>query len=252
MRSQVTVHEISGLGVVHETSGWRKEATLNPCRKLLFIVLLMLFSWTTWSLTGCSYFQSQRVESAEELASKGMEYFDDEDYDDALKTFTILKEHYPYSRYAILAELKVADAHFHRQEYPEAIAAYEYFARLHPKNEAVPYVFFQIGTSHYEQLCSSDRDQTETHKAILAFDRLLKAHPGSAYTEKAKERITTCRELLAEHELYVGRFYYKSKHYKAALGRFQGVLDHFHDTLTTEKLQQVEKMIFACEERIIE
>jgi outer membrane protein assembly factor BamD len=221
-------------------------------QKLFFFALLMVFAWITWSLTGCAYFQSQRVESAEELASKGMEYFEDEDYEDALQTFTALKERYPYSRYAILAELKVADAHFHRQEYPEAVAAYEDFARLHPKNEAVPYVFFQIGACHYEQLLSKDRDQTATHRAILAFDRLLKAHPNSAYTDKAKEHITTCRELLAEHEMYVGRFYYKSKHFKAALGRFQRVLANFRDTLTTEELQQVEKMILACEERIIE
>jgi outer membrane protein assembly factor BamD len=218
-------------------------------QKLSLLALLMFF-WVIGASGGCSWFRSQKVESAEELASKGMEDFQDEDYDDALETFTTLKERYPYSRYAILAELKVADAHFHRQEYPEAITAYEDFARLHPKNEVIPYVLYQIGACHFQQLASLDRDQSATRQAILAFDRLIKAHPNSAYATRAKESIKICRHLLAEHEMYVGRFYYKSKHYKAALGRFQIVLAYYRDTLTSEEQQEVDGFIVGCKENL--
>ena len=215
-----------------------------------FITVVVLFIWLTAGVTGCAWFTSQRIESAEELAAKGMEYFDDKDYGDALKTFTTLKERYPYSRYAILAELKVADAHFYRSEYPEAISAYENFARLHPKNQVIPYVFYQIGVCYYRQLLSLDRDQTVTHQAILAFERLIKEHPNSIYTPKVKERILTCRKLLAEHEVYVGRFYYKSKHYQAALGRFESALADYPDALPAEKQEEVERLILVCKDKL--
>ncbi len=62
----------------------------------------------------------------------------------------------------------------------------------------------------------------------------------------------TCRSLLAKHELYVGRFYYKSKHYGAALARFEGVLVGYNDVLTLDTKREVEKLILACKEKLAE
>ena len=215
------------------------------------IALALIFIWLLVGTAGCAWFTgSKQVESAEKLAENGMESFDQEDYKDALKAFNTLKERYPYSRYAILAELKVADAHFYRKEYPEAIDAYQDFVQLHPKNEAIPYVKYQIGLCYYAQLLSKDRDQTPTHLAILSFERLLKEHSDSAYASEATKKIADCRKLLAEHELYVGRFYYKSKYYGAALGRFEGVLTGYMDVLPSNTQREVERLIIACKAKL--
>lgn len=213
-----------------------------------FHVWLVL--WIGALLAGCAWFQQERVRSPEELASQGMEQFDGKDYGDAVKTFALLKERYPYSRYAILAELKLADAYFNDGRYPEAISAYEEFVRLHPKNEASPYVLYQIGESHYHQLLTIDRDQTSTRQAILAFERLLKSHPGSPYEQNAVQKVRFCRQHLADHEVYVGRFYYKSKHYQAALARFQGVLNGYEDVLEPKGREEIEALALACKEKL--
>jgi outer membrane protein assembly factor BamD len=216
-----------------------------------FVLFLLLF---IGGLTGCAgcLFGDKRTETAEELAEKGMEYFDDEDYHDALKAFTTLKERYPYSRYAILAELKVADAHFHRREYAEAIAAYAEFLQLHPKNDAIPYVMYQIGECYYKQLLSEDRDQTPTRSAIAAFQRLVKEHPKSTYANAAQERIQDCRKLLLRHELYVAKFYFKSKHYEAALSRFEALLASYKDVLPLNERREVLNFVLACKEKLSE
>ena len=223
-------------------------------QKLPLTALVLFFLLFSGGLTGCSgcFFWEEKPDTAEELAEKGMEYFDDEDYYDALKTFTTLKERYPYSRYAILAELKVADAHFHRKEYAEAIAAYGEFLQLHPKNDAIPYVMFQIGECYYKQLLSEDRDQTPTRQAVSAFQRLLQEHPNSTYADTAKERIQECRKLLAEHEFYVGKFYFKSKLYEAALGRFEGLMQRYIDVLPISKRREALNYITACKEKLSE
>jgi outer membrane protein assembly factor BamD len=219
--------------------------------KTALITVALIFLLLLGGLAGCACLTgSKQVESAEELAEKGMESFEDEDYSDALKAFNTLKERYPYSRYAILAELKVADAHFHRKEYPEAIDAYEDFVQLHPKNEAIPYVKYQIGICYYEQKLSKDRDQTPTRLAILSFERLLKEHADSAYAREATKKINDCRKLLAEHELYVGRFYYKAKHYRAALGRFEGILTDYMDVLPSNTQRELDSLITACREKL--
>ncbi|HYA03144.1 MAG TPA: outer membrane protein assembly factor BamD [Syntrophobacteria bacterium] len=209
-----------------------------------------LILWVTTFLGGCGWFQHERVKSPEELASQGMEEFEAKDYRDAIKTFSALKERYPYSRYAILAELKLADAYFHDERYPEAISAYEDFARLHPKNEAIPYVLHQVGDCHYHQLLTIDRDQTATRQAILAFERLLKSQPNCPFEEDARKKIRSCRQRLAEHEVYVARFYYKSKHYRAALVRFEKLLNGYEDVLEPGGRQEIEALVVACREQL--
>ena len=46
---------------------------------------------------------------------------------------------------------------------------------------------------------------------------------------KAEEHIMVCNRNLAEHDFYVGMFYYKSKHYRAALERFKSVVTNYPD-----------------------
>jgi outer membrane protein assembly factor BamD len=82
--------------------------------------------------------------SAQELAWDGMDAYENGNYGKAIDKFQRLKDYYPFSKYAILAELKIADAHYQREEYEEAIFAYENFENLHPRNEATPYVIYQI------------------------------------------------------------------------------------------------------------
>ena len=238
-------------GAVDQLIHQARKVGRNRTFRLIALVLILL--WLLGGLTGCTcLFGSKKDQSAEELAEKGMEAFEDEDYHDALEAFNTLKERYPYSRYAILAELKVADAHFHREEYPEAISAYEDFVQLHPKNEAIPYVLYQIGACYFEQTLSKDRDQSPTRLAILSFERLLKEYPDSAYASDARKKIVDCRKLLAEHELYIGRFYYKSKHYGAALTRFEGILTGYIDVIPSETQRELDKLIMACKEKLLE
>jgi lipopolysaccharide transport protein LptA len=81
--------------------------------------------------------------------------------------------------------------------------------------------------SYFKQMLSLDRDQTATKKALSNFEYLIANFPPSLFTEKAKEKIEICRKQLADHEFYVGNFYYKHNNYGAASHRFQESLEDF-------------------------
>ncbi len=182
------------------------------------------------SLSGCAWFESdEEIKSAEVLVQEGIKQFDRGDYKDALKSFEQLKDWYPFSKYVILAELKIGDAYYHQEEYNDAIFAYEEFAELHPGNEAVPYVIYQIGRCYFDQMDTVDRDQSTTRKALDTFRQLQKQHPGSIYAERSVDHIHKCLKNLAGNEFYIGLFYYKSKRYAAALHRFQAVVSRYPD-----------------------
>ena len=180
--------------------------------------------------SGCAWFGKDGQEKrADELIQEGVEAYDKGNYKQAIEAFGQLKDWYPFSNYAILAELKIADAHYHLQEYPEAVAAYEEFERLHPRNEATPYVVFQIGMCYFEQIDSIDRDQTPARKALETFRRLIGQFPNDPYALKAQNNIHHCFKSMAGNEFYVGRYYFRHGVYAAALERFLAVINEYPD-----------------------
>jgi outer membrane protein assembly factor BamD len=180
-------------------------------------------------LTGCALFGKEVEKPAAELIQEGMEAFDKGNFSDAIKDFEQLKDWYPFSKYATVAELKIADAHYYLDHYAEAVTAYEEFEQLHPRNEAIPYVIYQIGRCYYDQIDTIDRDQTSARKALETFRRLIRQFPEDPYAIKAHTHITICLQSLAGHEIYVGKFYLRSKHYRAALERFKAVISEYPD-----------------------
>jgi len=177
---------------------------------------------------GCSWFGPKEEEkTAAQLAEAAREEFGDKDYKSAREIYTKLMDWYPFSTFAKEAELKIADAHYRLEEYEQAIEAYEKYQRLHPSDEKIPYVIYRIGRCHFDRMKSFDRDQTFTEKALQVFRRLEKRFPDSQYAEKTEKHIQRCLKTLAKHEFYVGEFYFKQKHYRAALKRFSNVINNY-------------------------
>ena len=194
-------------------------------KKILLWVLILAI------LPGCALFKESKIEpSAAQLAKKGIEAYNAEKYITALKNFEKLKEMYPFSKYAILAELKLADSYYYLKKYDDAIFAYEEFIGLHPKNEAVPYVLYQIGISYFNKTDTPDREQVSAYKALENFKYLALNYPENKYAEKAKKYIDECLQRICEHEFLIGKFYFKTKHYKAAISRFKGIIEKYPDT----------------------
>ena len=201
----------------------RNGVPLIMKRLLLACVSVLLI------VSGCAWFESKEEKPAQELVQDGVDYFEDGKYKKAIESFEKLRDWYPFSRYAILAELKIADAYFNLESYADAIFAYEEFEQLHPRNEAVPYVIFRIGRSYFNQIDTIDRDQSNAAKALETYQRLVQQYPDDAYAGMARSDMVACYQSLSGHEFYVGLFYYKNKNYKAAKGRFTAVVEKYPD-----------------------
>lgn len=183
-------------------------------------------------LSGCGTVKGWFVKKKPErppdiMAEEGIKQLKKKKYEDAIETFEKLKDRYPYSDQAMLAQIKVADAYFYKKKYDEALQAYKEFEKLHPTNKAVPYCIYRQGLCYYRQRSTIDRDQTFTTKALAEFKRLKQKYPESEYTPKGEANIAKCRQDLAEHEFYVGEFYFRTKRYPAALERFQTLAQEY-------------------------
>lgn len=195
-------------------------------KKLLFAICCAAL---VIGFAGCAKKVDERT--APQLAEEGSRHFEAERYAKAIEAYKRLKDWYPYSPLAREAQLRIADSHYHLGEYEEAIFGYEQYDHLYPSDPEIPYVIYQIGLSHYERIRTIDRTQVPARNALETFERLRSRFPASEYAEKAEPMIEECLENLAQHEFYVGRFYFRSGHYKAAINRFEKVTTQYPDHL---------------------
>ncbi|MEW5734893.1 MAG: outer membrane protein assembly factor BamD [Thermodesulfobacteriota bacterium] len=193
-------------------------------------------------VSACASKNKGNEKPAEVLAQEGMAAYDKGDYTVAIQAFETLRDWYPFSKFIPLAELKIADSHFAKEEYDEAIVGYEQFEKMHPSNEAVPYVIHQIGMAYFKQRRSPDRDQSPSENALAAFSRLRSQFPDSPYSAQCADEMRECLRLMAEHDLLIGEFYYRQDKYEAALARFEKVVEKYEDTgVHKQALDYIEK-----------
>jgi outer membrane protein assembly factor BamD len=192
------------------------------------VTALFLFS-------GCGLLESFFYEDEEEeqgsgdIMSGAMEDLEKGRYEAATEAFQNIKDRYPYSKYAIMAELKMADTLYLRSEFNEAYEAYDEFEKLHPKHAEIPYVIYQKAMCHYRQITTIDRDQSYTLSAKQEFERLIRKFPRDDYANRARKNLRKCLIFLAEYELYVGHYYYRMGKYATAMTRYTRIIELYPD-----------------------
>jgi outer membrane protein assembly factor BamD len=178
--------------------------------------------------------------SARENYEKGMQALEDDEWLDAAKFFAFVKARFPYSKFAVLADLRLADAQFGAGGYVEAIDAYKQFIKFHPTHEMTTngYAAFRIGESYYKMLPddwflsppSYEKDQSATIDALRELGTFLKSYPESPFAKRAKEMYQGCANKLAAHEWYVAKFYWDRGRPMGTVLRLRTLLKRYPDT----------------------
>jgi outer membrane protein assembly factor BamD len=173
--------------------------------------------------------------TAEALFAEGSRYFNEKKYARAIDVLQKLKSGHPFSPLLTETELKVADAYYLNQQYPEAITAFKEFQSLHPTNENISFVILRLGQAHLNQFTSVDRDQKNTEVAKGYFESVITNHPKSPHAREAAEKLAKCIQYLSEHEFNVAIFYHQQEKYPAARDRFEEIVRKYQGTPTAIK-----------------
>lgn len=198
------------------------------------------------SITG----QLKFAEDAEGNYKAGVDLLADKTYLEAEKFFERVKTKYPFSKWAPLAELRLADSKFQQELYPEAAEAYKQFVQLHPTHEEMDYAEYRAGLAHFKDAPASfvlfppahEKDQRQLEQATGTLSKFLEKHPKSKYAPEARKTLDQANGRLAEHEWYVAEFYFKRRRWAGAAGRYETLVDKYpgtrHESLALMKLAQ--------------
>ncbi len=175
--------------------------------------------------------------SAQKNYDKGMEELERKDWLAASKYFAFIKTRFPYSKFAVLAELRLADAELGAEAFIEAIDSYRLFIKFHPTHEMVAngYAAYKIGEGFAAQLGSDfwlfppsyEKDQSSTEDAATELKTFLDKYPDSPYREKAQKILEQVGKRLADHEWYVARYYWDRGRPMATVLRLRRLLERY-------------------------
>ena len=167
---------------------------------------------------------------ADQLWTEANQSFEDEAYDYAIQKYKALLDQYPFDPHAEEAELKIAQAYYAAQRYPEAIAAFGNFERMHPTSQFLPSTEYYRGLAYVAQYSTADRDQTAITNALTTFRNITDRFPGTPWAERSQLRMRECREALARHEAQVATYYLHQNSMRAAESRLRGLLTEYPET----------------------
>lgn len=208
---------------------------------LAFVFLLLLPSCKgPEKKTGLS--DAQLLQQAEEALSA-------KKHEKAVTLLKQLQSEYPASEWAPRAQLDLGRAYYEDEKYIEAKAEFQKFLDLHPKHELAEEAHYYLALTYFAEIEIIDRDQTPAQRALTEFQTALKEAPDSRHAEEAKGNIKICQEKLADHEFFIGRFYFRKGKYAAAVGRFRYLMSRYPGTPVEEKtLYYLGESLYRLEE----
>jgi outer membrane protein assembly factor BamD len=201
-------------------------------------LLLLLLGLSAFNLSGCA---GKGIDSSDpaQLFEDAEDELKSDHYQIAIEKFRAIKNKFPYSKYAVDAQLRIADVLFMQESYAEAAAAYETFRDLHPRHEKVGYAMFRAAKSYFLDIPDPiSRDLTPAQKALDAYNEFLKRFPQDKLADEARKDVAESRRLLAEKELYIGDFYRRRDFLESAKPRYEKVVTLYGDTPVAKEAQE--------------
>jgi outer membrane protein assembly factor BamD len=213
-------------------------------RFLLFIITTAIFSTLLSACAGADKDETASY-TAKELYDEAQSSIDAAEFQTAVKHLESLEARYPFDPYAKQAQLEIAYAYYKFEELDQATSAVERFARLHPRDPHMDYVYYLKGLINFNRGQGllddwfprepSRHDPAVLEQAFNDFATLVRRFPNSEYAGDAHQRMIYLRNQLAEKEILIARFYIERKSWLSAAKRGKAVLQRFPRTIWTKE-----------------
>lgn len=196
-------------------------------------VLLAVLGLAT-PLAGCESFEIGGArhatltysDDARAAYNEALTSFKNKDWDDAKALFGEIKKLFPYTRYARLAELRLADIDFEQEKYAEATTGYREFVQNHKADPEIEYARYKITKSLFRDIDDTiflppqeERDQATAFEAYKEIRAYLRDYPHTRYEKEERYMYEVAVGRLVRHELYVARYYLREDNFPAAVAR---------------------------------
>lgn len=205
--------------------------------------LIILIATLGIVLSGCSSTPDEEdrseIESltAQQLTTQAKSALNGGNYARAIELLEEIDTRYPFGRISEQVKLDLIFAYFKKGEYESGQTQADRFIRQHPQHKSLDYVYYMKGVMYFEQergffkdLLSADlhkRDTSNLKAAFESFKSLVQVFPDSQYAPDARQRMIQIKNLLAQHELHIAKFYMERDSYIGAANRAKYIVEAY-------------------------
>jgi outer membrane protein assembly factor BamD len=135
----------------------------------------------------------------------------------AVQYMEIVLAEAPYSDYAPLALMCVANGHRYFKNNEEEIDALDRMINMYPQSVLGPEAYLKLAQAHAALVDGAYYDQSSTRDAITYFEDFMILFPGDNSVVNAEKGLTNMKLVLADSKIKIGDFYfYNRDNFKAA------------------------------------
>ncbi len=206
-------------------------------RRLAALALVLAMSMLAPGCKTGPDLSADYAQTARENYELALGEFSDEDWDEAIQYADFVRIRFPFSRYAVEAELLVNRAEFEQGNYLTAQDGFRQFSKLHPTHKHVRngWVSYMAAVSAFMNGPQSfflfppnyQRDQSRLREAMVELEYFFDHYGDTSSVDNAVALRDEINRRLLEHELYVARFYLDRDKPEAAIGRLESAHDNF-------------------------
>lgn len=212
-----------------------------------YLMRLLLLTLITPLLFACAGADKDETANytAKELYAEAQAAIDATEFQTAVKHLETLEARYPFDPYAKQAQLDIAYAYYKFEELDSATSAIERFARLHPRDPHMDYVYYLKGLINFNRGQGlldtwfprepSRHDPAVLQQAFNDFSTLVQRYPDSQYAGDAHQRMVYLRNQMAEKEIQIAEFYIERKSWLSAAKRASAVITRYPNTVWTKR-----------------
>lgn len=187
--------------------------------------------------------------SAKELYEEAQTNINSAEFQSAVKNLESLEARYPFDPYAKQAQLEIAYAYYKFEELDQAKSAVDRFARLHPRDPHMDYVYYLKGLIDFNRgqglldawfpRQPSRHDPAVLEQAFSNFSTLVSRYPDSIYAGDAYQRMIYLRNQMAEKEIQIAEFYIERKSWLSSAKRAKAVITKYPNTIWTKRALEI-------------
>ena len=178
---------------------------------LLFGILLLSLSCAKEQIKKSVIQEKSIDKQVVEAFEEGKKSLEEGDVLFAAKKFNEAEILFPQSTIAPKSALMAAYSYYSQDYYEDAILELKRYIKVYPTHKDLPYAYYLLGLSYYEQIVDEKKDLESIIRAKKNFELLVNKFPRTEYALDASFKIDLINDILASKEMYLARYYLEKK-----------------------------------------
>tara|TARA_B100000780_G_scaffold273889_1_gene238075 strand:+ start:339 stop:1169 length:831 start_codon:yes stop_codon:yes gene_type:complete len=202
--------------------------------KIIILFLILIFSFSCSKKEVETNIPTSK-DKAFQIYQEAVIAMDNGEYFFASKKFKEAEEIMPKIEFAAKSSIMASYCLYLINFYDEANLYLERFVKRYPVDKNVSYAYYLLALNSYEQILDEKLDVTPLITSKKKIKNFIKKYPDTEYALDLKFKLDLINNQIAAKEMYVAKYYMKSKKWIPAINRLKLIVNDYDETIFIEE-----------------